>query len=345
MLKTSGATVRRAAYLLLTGMIISASTACTPGREAPRLPVRIAYTRTYGSALVQIAGAKNFFGDAGLEPQLAAYDVGKDSAQALFDGKADVAVSADTVLVDRILEGQPLVVLASIQRSTKHNGVVARRDRGISTAIDLKGKRIGLTRGTASEYLLHALLVEQNLANSDIVAVDMSTQDLGKALSEGKVDAVATSNPNLERIALELGDVAVRFYQETLFTERFCVFAYKDWAASHKEEIRRLIGALSRAESLLCSREAEAKLIVEKATSTDQAVLDAVWPDSSYPLSIDQSLLVDFEDQARWLGRNECGLLQRGAAARAAPAIPDFLDHIDETALKAVEPAAVQIVR
>jgi NitT/TauT family transport system substrate-binding protein len=68
----------------------------------------------------------------------------------------------------------------------------------------------------------------------------------------------------------------------------------------------------------------------------DAAYMEAVWSQNQYFLSLDQSLIVAMEDEARWMIRN--GLTSGNE-------IPDFLNFIYEDGLKAVMPERVTIIR
>lgn len=67
----------------------------------------------------------------------------------LLAGKADIATSAEAVLVSHSFQNKNLRILSTIAIGNT-NGVVARKDRGIKTAKDLKGKRVGVTGKSAA---------------------------------------------------------------------------------------------------------------------------------------------------------------------------------------------------
>lgn len=55
-----------------------------------------------------------------------------------------------------------------------------------------------------------------------------------------------------------------------------------------------------------------------------------------YTLSLDQSLIVAMEDQARWMISNNL---------TKESTVPNFMDYIYEDALKKIKPRAVNIIR
>jgi NitT/TauT family transport system substrate-binding protein len=64
--------------------------------------------------------------------------------------------------------------------------------------------------------------------------------------------------------------------------------------------------------------------------------MDILWSESLFSISLDQSLIVTMEDEARWMIKNNL---------TSEKQIPDFLGYIYEDALKAIKPEAVNIIR
>jgi NitT/TauT family transport system substrate-binding protein len=61
-----------------------------------------------------------------------------------------------------------------------------------------------------------------------------------------------------------------------------------------------------------------------------------VWHENNFSLSLDQSLIVAMEDDARWMIKNKLTTEKQ---------IPDFVNYIYVDGLKAVKPEAVKIIR
>ena|SRR5581483_2971289 len=119
-----------------------------------------------------IAAQKNFFTENGLNANITEYDAGPSAIQALFSGKAEVAVAADFVGVSNIFSHPNLRI---ISQASKHQVffLVARLDKGIKTPSDLKGKKIGVTKKSAGEFFLDRFLIFNNLKLTDVSAIDL----------------------------------------------------------------------------------------------------------------------------------------------------------------------------
>jgi NitT/TauT family transport system substrate-binding protein len=94
--------------------------------------------------------------------------------------------------------------------------------------------------------------------------------------------------------------------------------------------------SLAQAEDYLISHPDETKAIVRERMNIDNAYMEVVWPRYQISLSLDQSLILAMEDEARWLVDNNL---------TPENEVPNFLDYIYEDGLKAVKPEAVNIIR
>ena len=64
--------------------------------------------------------------------------------------------------------------------------------------------------------------------------------------------------------------------------------------------------------------------------------METVWSQNQFSLSLDQSLIVAMEDEARWMIKNDLTTEKQ---------VPNFVDHIfTKMVLKQVKPEAVNII-
>ena len=77
-------------------------------------------------------------------------------------------------------------------------------------------------------------------------------------------------------------------------------------------------------------------ILVNNTKFLSKEMLDAVWDDYIYQLSLDNSMLTALEDEARWAIKNKL------VDART---IPNYLDYYYLDAMKAVKPDAVSVVK
>ena len=80
--------------------------------------------------------------------------------------------------------------------SVKGSSLVARKDRGITTAADLKGKKVGVPPPGVQVLMLTALLEKSGLKlGTDVQAIPLAFADHKAALERGDIDAYAGTEP------------------------------------------------------------------------------------------------------------------------------------------------------
>ncbi len=123
---------------------------------------------------------------------------GPDVMQAILAGELDVGATASEAAISGRANGAPIYVVAGFAKGGAR--LVARPDAGIKTVKDLKGKRVGVTRGGIHEVLLAAQLAQNGLTSSDkegkdVQLVYLAFADLNQALLGKNLDAIMQSEP------------------------------------------------------------------------------------------------------------------------------------------------------
>lgn len=327
-------------FCVLLALVIFAFsiTGCKPTQKqfGQKEKITIAYSTLANSVLVHIAFAKGYFDEEGLEAISQPHAFGKLALAEVIAGKADIATVADTPIVFAVMNGEKVATLAVIQTSNKNEGIVARRDHGITHPADLKGKKIGVPLGTTAHFFVDTFLQIHGVEQEKVTLVDMKPTEMVGALDSGRLDAVSTFNPTLKELERSLGKNGIVFEDESLYTETFCVAAMQEYVKKHPETIKKFLRALIKAESFVKENDKEAQNLVADFTKTDKIVLAATWEIMHFRVTLDQALLVDFEDQTRWVLKNK---LATGTQ------MPNYLDYIYTDGLHAVKPDAARIVR
>ena len=325
--------------IVIIGLIAWAASGCKPAadkRAGPREKITFAYTTAPDAVLVHIAFAKGFFAEEGLDATPQPYAFGKLALESVMEGKADLATAGDTPFVFAVMNGKKITTFATILTSNRNNAIVARQDRGIVKPSDLLGKKIGVTFGTTGDYFNYSFLLFHGIHENQVRRIGMNPGDMDEALSTGKVDAVSTWSPFRQQIQKKLGSNGVTFFGETLYTETFCVAATQEYVKKNPETVKKVLRALIKAEAFVKQHPDESQRLVAEFTKSDKAVLKDSWDVFMFEVDLDQGLLVNLEDQTRWVLKNRL-------ATRTD--MPNYLDFIYDNALRSVEPEAVRIVR
>lgn len=331
--------------MIAGGLVLAAAVAAAGagawlwlGRTAPVVPeqVVIALNAGYaGSCPVLAAQDRGYFAEAGVRAVLSPQPSGRMALKLALEGGADLATVADLPVVFAAMEGRPVAVVANMFKAERDNGIVARRDRGIASPADLKGKRIGVPRGTSPHFILAALLTRSGLAMADVHVVDLAPDAIAQALVDGRVDAVAIWQPLMESLELRLADKAALFYADRVYSAVFVLAGHHDVVRTRKAAMARTLAAVMRGAAV-CGNEAQyAAALLRRPEGTPLERVAQLWPSYRFGLWLDQSMLLAFEDQARWA-------VAEGLARGPKP--PNFLQHVDLGPMLVVRPAGVSII-
>lgn len=287
------------------------------------------------NALVYVAEDQGFFTRNGLELTLKDYDSGATAAAGMLNGEAEIALAAEFPIVRQVLSKKDIINFGTVAKY-ENTYVIWRADSGIQTIQDLKGKRVGVTLTTISEFYLGRALQLRGVDMKQVTLVDTKAADAEKAIVNREVDAVVTWEPWVNQINERLGaEVITRTTQGAQYAY-WNLVTTGGWADGHAETMERLLKALAQAEGYVASHQDEAKAIVRKRMSFGEAYMETIWPRYQFSLSLNQSLITAMEDEARWM---------IGNGMTTEKYVPDFLDYVREGHLKALKPAAVNIIR
>jgi NitT/TauT family transport system substrate-binding protein len=126
-----------------------------------------------------------------------------DLVALIGQGQLDLGLSDGTSVIPAVSQAIPIRYLATVYGQFP-SIVFGKASSGITTAADLKGKKIGIPgRYGSSWIMLQALLGSAGLTPDDVTIVEYPDFGQGAAVAQGAVDA-ATGFANNEPVQLEL---------------------------------------------------------------------------------------------------------------------------------------------
>jgi len=309
---------------------------CASGSGQPRpfAPVTISSPNLIGIGLVSVAYAEGFFRDQGLRVRLSLLPTGALAVKSMLRSHADFAVASETPEVQEVLSGHRLVVVTNLVHSDDALAIVARRDHGISSLGDLRGKRLGVAIGTLTDYFAYLMLTTAGVPEDDVTRVNLPTGSNPAALLSGKVDAVSTAEPQVQQLASMLGARAVTFSDPGLYVASNNLVTTPSYAAAHPGIVLAVVRGLAAAQAFTERHPQEAQVLLSRILGVKLGLLGRLWPTFDLRIGLDQVLLTNMEQQAAWM-------ISTGQVK--AQALPDFLPDIDPGALRGVAPASITI--
>ncbi|MGF1620566.1 MAG: ABC transporter substrate-binding protein [Rhodomicrobiaceae bacterium] len=295
--------------------------------------VRISASQT--AILVWIAEERGFFRDEGLDVDVELFQSGLSAVRALLGGKAQLSTTADATFVGQSFERPDLRFLATIS-TLETTRLVGRKDHGVENAVDLAGKRIGVTLSSASEYFLTRYLTLHGISADAPVLIDLTPSEIAEKLVRGDIDAGFTWEPFIGNAEHQLKSNAVTLPGQLDQLYYFMLLSTEPWLKKNPDKAERILRALIAAETFAIDEASAAKAIIQKRFGYRTADLDRVWHLHNLNVNLPQEMLFALEQQAAWQIQKE--LTQSKTA-------PNFLSMAATEPLSKVRPASLGIVK
>jgi NitT/TauT family transport system substrate-binding protein len=134
----------------------------------------------------------------GIKVEERVFAKGLDVMSAILAGELDVGATASEAAISGRAGSAPIYVVAGFAKGGAR--LVGRSDLNLKSVKDLKGKKVGVTRGGIQEVLLLAELQQAGLTVSeqpgkDVQTVLLAYADLNQALLGKHIDAMMQSEP------------------------------------------------------------------------------------------------------------------------------------------------------
>jgi len=320
------------AGILTITMMTSSCRNNEPGKtESIRLGTLLLET----SALIIIAENRNFFKHNGLDVDMKYYDTGLSALKGMLKTEVDIASPVgEYAMVGAILDKEQIQTVASIDK-VDYQSIIARRDRGIKNASDLKGRRIGVILGTQQEFYLTRFLELNGIDAKETILVNIRISQAIDLIVNGDIDAVVSPPPYTDTILDKLGNAAMVWSVQSNQLTQQLIICGKEWIAQRPKSIELLLKALRQSEEYMFHHPDEAKAAIQKRLNVTDKDIERIWSQNQFSLSLDQSLVLAMEDEVRWMVRKN---LTRGKE------IPDFLAYIYAKGLESVKPQSVNLI-
>lgn len=286
------------------------------------------------TSVVYIAEHLGYFKLMGLDVELRDFESGAAAVAALNEGKVDLATAADFVFASNIGKNPDLRAVAAIN-SANNIFIVAHKDRGITSAADLKGKRIAVTFSTPGEYFLGKQLNFSRLQSTDVTIVNVTPPMMEKGMLAGNFDAVIVWNPVAQRIKEGLGVNAVRWNAQSESNFYMLLMTRESLIRSESPAMIRLMKALILAEKSIESDPVKIQQYIAKRIGMPEKYIADVWSEYKFMVFLDRSLMLTLEEQSRWIQKD---------MASPENKQPNYLNYLYFDALKTVRPESVTII-
>lgn len=321
-------------FFILPAIILAACTDSPQSTETALQKVSIASVPAIVEAPTHIAYHNDYFKREGLEVDLTINPDGKTSLTQLINGEKDIAAVTATPVVYSSLQGNDFVIFGNVDHSKIHF-VVARQDRGINSVADLKGRKVAVMLGTSGQFFMDSLLTLNHMNSNDMEIINMNAPAQVEAFVQGDIDAMFCWVPFPFQALQQLEGKAILLPSKLISPSSWVIVTTKEYIKNNPDVPAKILKGLASGQNFINEHRTEAFDIYSKISGVKNKINKALFDDMNFGLSLNHSLLLDFEEQARWIIKN---------GYSDATEIPNYLDYFDVRPMQEVAPEAATLI-
>src|SRR5437016_545529 len=237
---------RREFLRLSLGTVAIAALPVSARAEAGVKEIRIGYQKN-GVLVVarQQSALEKHFQPQGIDVKWVEFSSGPPMMEAMNVGSVDYGAVGDSPPVFAQAAGAAIVYAAG-QPVTNGQGILVPQNSPIRSIADLKGKRVGFTKGSSAHNIIVQTLEKAGLTYADVTPVYLTPPDAGPAFANGSIDAWSIWDPYFAiGETRQNGRVLVNASEITKSNSFY--IANRDFAKSHGPILQQIIDVTSSA--------------------------------------------------------------------------------------------------
>jgi len=233
---------RGAQCLLVLGILLWSGTAAAQTKMTIATGVDPVFSAYY------VAQQAGLFKKHGLDVRINTGPSGSAMVSFLVNGQIESAFGSEIAGVSNHNLDPNVVVVAQATRLVRWIAIVG---RNIDTLDQLKGKKVGIARGSGGEVFWLAMLDKLKLNAADYTVVNVEAPEMVAALERGNIDAYAVWEPWVTRGLSAVKNTKVLRDQEGILEQGVYIYMNKGWIQKNPAPAEAFIRALADATDLI----------------------------------------------------------------------------------------------
>jgi ABC-type nitrate/sulfonate/bicarbonate transport system substrate-binding protein len=195
-----------------------------------------------------VAQQEGIFKKHGLDVRINTGPSGSAMVAFLVNGQIESAFGSEIAGVANHNLDPNVVVVAQATRLVRWIAVVG---RNVDTLDGLKGKKVGIARGSGGEVFWLAMIDKLKLNPADYTVVNVEAPEMVAALERGNIDAYAVWEPWVTRGLAAVRNTKVLRDQEGILEQGVYIYMNRGWIQKNPGPAEAFIRALVEATDLI----------------------------------------------------------------------------------------------
>lgn len=321
---------------LIATAVFSLGTALSGDANAAANKILIGVAQVPHSLPFFVAEQEGFLAQEAPNVQLVKCFPGRKCLDQLLAGTVQFATAADTPVINASFMRADFMVVATIASSSSDIHLVGSKAAGVLATRQLIGKKVGVIKGTSTDYFLDSVLIFDGIDPAQVEKVDIAPDRMAAALRQNQIDGFALFDPGFSQAVESLGDLVTLLKTPPIYLATFNLIGMRTSIGKNDADMVKVLRALDRANLFIQRHPDAVHRILSQRLHMSEASAKLVSKQLDYALSLDQTFIKTLEGEARWYSQ------QRGNVG-IKPA--NYLDYIYPLPLRQVRPQAVTIVK
>jgi len=268
-------------FLLSVGPGLAASQALAE----TALPIKIGYGQTSSDDWLLFAARDlKLFERVGLAAQYTPFEAGLPMIAAAKSKSIDVAIVKTVPFLIGLSQGVDWVMIGVYSEGAYSESLVTRRDSGLVTPSDLKGKRIGYYRESTAHFGVVMILRQYGIRSDQVSLVHMPPAEQLAAMMNNEIDAAMVWEPWIQRMVHEAnGRVIATEGDLGIYTNVASICVRREWLRDNRETAVRFLQALIMADDALQVDRDVAIRAIAKDMGIKEEWVEQIYRDSPPP--------------------------------------------------------------
>ncbi len=232
-----------------------------------------------------VAQQEGLFKKHGLDVRINTGPSGSAMVSFLINGQIESAFGSEIAGVSNHNLDSNVVIVAQATRLVRWIAIVG---RNIDSLDQLKGKKLGVARGSGGEVFWLALIDKLKLNAADYTVVNVEAPEMMAALERGNIDAYAVWEPWVTRGLAAVKNTKVLRDQEGILEQGVYIYMNLGWIKKNPEQADGFMRALVEATDIINKdRKRAAKDVSDFLKSLDPPLVEQLMTKLRFEMVLD----------------------------------------------------------
>jgi len=275
---------RRLALVCAALSILAWSSGSAP---AQRASLTIATGVDPGFAIFYVGDKAGIFAKHNLDVKVITGASGSATVPLLISNEVQAAMGGEVAGINNFNASNGKVVLiAEASLLKRYYGLVSAVS--VQSIDQLKGKRVGVARGTGSDIFWFEFLKAKNWNESEFKVINVEAPEMVAALERNDIDAYSAWEPWVTRGVMGLrGKAKVLVESDEKFSPRNMIYMNKEWIEKNPAIAKRLIEALLESNDYIVANPKQAAAQTAEFLKIDRELTEQLFDKVDFKIKFD----------------------------------------------------------